>query len=153
PFLVGALGEPGRVPPLHPRQEELLEWADLINGNIVEQALRAREDDGDLLLDRQRHVLPLLEQLDHALPPRELRQGGLVEVRAELSEGGKLAELRQVQTKRSRDLAPGLDLGRAADPRDGPTDVDGGPGDGEGEGRTQRDLACRERALRVRDAG
>src|SRR5262245_30488891 len=152
-LLVGDLGEHRRVPPLHPGQEEFLERVDLVHRHVVEQALRARVDDGDLLLDRQRHVLSLLEQLDHTLAPRELGEGGLVEVRAELGEGGELTELGQVQTQRPRDLAHGLDLGRAAHPRHGEADVDGGPDAGEEEVRLQIDLAIGDRDHVRRDVG
>ena len=53
----------------------------------------------DLLLDRQRRVLPLLEELDQALAARQLRLRRLVEVGAELREGRQLAVLREVEAQ------------------------------------------------------
>ena len=81
----------------------------------------------DLLLDRHRHVLALLEELDQALAAVELRLRGLVEVGAELGEGRQLAVLREVEAQRAGDLLHRLDLRVAADARHRDADVDGGP--------------------------
>ena len=59
----------------------------------------------DLLLDRQRHVLALLQHLDQALAAIELPLRGGVEVGAELREGRHLAVLREVEAQRAGDLA------------------------------------------------
>ena len=82
-------------------------------GTSSSRPWRPREDDGDLPVDGQRRVLPLLQELDHALAARELLLGGLVEIGAELGEGGELAVLGQVEPELARDLSHGLDLGRA----------------------------------------
>src|SRR4026209_739222 len=127
--------------PIEERVQELLEGADLIYREIVQQALRSREDDHDLLLDGERRVLALLKDLNHALTAGELVQRGLVEVGAELGEGRKLAVLGVVEAELARDLAHGLDLGGAAHAGDGQADVDRGPDAGEEEVRLQVDLA------------
>ena len=51
-----------------------------------------------------RLVLGLLEDLDEAAAAGKLRLGRLVEVGAELREGGHLAVLGEVQPKRAGDL-------------------------------------------------
>ena len=56
-------------------------------------------------LDGQRHVLALLQELDHALAARELLLRRLVEVGAELGERRQLAVLGEVQAQRAGDLA------------------------------------------------
>ena len=78
-----------------------------------------------LLLDRQRLVLALLEQLGQAGAAGQLLLGGLVEVGAELGEGGQLAVLRQLEAQRAGHLLHGLDLGGAADAADRDADVHG----------------------------
>jgi hypothetical protein len=45
-------------------EEAVAEALDVLDRKIVEEALGAGEDRHDLLLDRERRVLPLLEQLD-----------------------------------------------------------------------------------------
>ena len=72
----------------------------------------------DLLLDRQRLVLALLEQLGHARAARELLLRRLVEVGAELGEGRQLAVLRQLEAQLAGDLLHRRDLGGAADAAD-----------------------------------
>ena len=54
----------------------------------------------DLLLDRQRHVLALLQQLDQALAAVELLLRRRVEVGAELRERRQLAVLRELEAQR-----------------------------------------------------
>src|SRR5256885_318859 len=57
-LLVLDLGEDLRLPPLDEAVEELLERPHRFHRQVVEQTLRAGEDDDHLLLDRQRRVLP-----------------------------------------------------------------------------------------------
>ena len=58
--------------------------------------------DRDLLLDRQRLVLRLLDDLGQLLAAGQLVAGGLVEVRRELRERGQRAVLGEVQLERRR---------------------------------------------------
>ncbi len=71
--------------------------------------------DEHLLFDRQRLVLPLLQELGHAGAAGELLLRRLVEVRAELREGRQLAILRQLQAELAGHLLHGGDLGGATD--------------------------------------
>ena len=87
--------------------------------------LGAEEDRDDLLLDGQRRVLRLLEQLDQTCAALELGLGGLVEVGGEGREGLQLAVLGQVQAETSCHLFHRLDLGGATDAGHRHTDVDG----------------------------
>src|SRR2546425_6792658 len=64
--------------------------------DLVQVAVGGGEDDGDLLFHGERLVLVLLEDLGGALAAGEGRPGRLVEVGAELGEGGELAELGEV---------------------------------------------------------
>ena len=83
-------------------------------------------DDRDLLLDRQRLVLRLLQDLDEPRAAIELGLRRLIEVAAELRERRELAILREVEPQRAGDLPHRLDLRRAADARHRVADVDGG---------------------------
>src|SRR3954469_8735898 len=110
------------------RLEELVELdfirAQRLDRHRVEIAVGRGIDDRHLLLDRQRLILRLLEDFDQASSAIELVQRRLVEIGAELREGGKLTELREVQPKRPGDLAHRLDLRRPADAADRVADVD-----------------------------
>ena len=92
--------------------------------DVVEVAVGAGVDDRDLLLDRQRLVLRLLQDLDQPRAAIELRLRRLVEVAAELRERRELAVLREVEPQRAGDLPHRLDLRRAADARHRVADVD-----------------------------
>src|SRR5262245_4341267 len=59
-----------------------LEAADVLDRNGVQMSLRTKEDRDDLLLDRERLVLRLLEQLDESGTALQLRLRGGVEVRS-----------------------------------------------------------------------
>src|SRR5216117_1149085 len=96
--------------------EVRLEVPDRVRRQIVEQPLRAREDDRDLLLDGHRPVLALLQDLDHALTARELDLGRTIEVAPELREGRQLTVLGEVEPQLARHLAHRADLRRAAHP-------------------------------------
>src|SRR4030095_5091521 len=76
---------------------------------------------------RTRRVLPLLEELDHALTAGQLRLGRAVEIGAELREGCELPILGQVESELARHLAHGLDLRRSTHARDREADVHGRP--------------------------
>src|SRR5206468_2314391 len=142
---VADLGEDLRRAALEPGVEEGLELADRVDRQIVEESLRTREDDDDLLLDRQRLVLPLLEELDHALTPRELHLRGAVQVGAELRERGQLPVLGEVEPQLARDLPHRPHLSRAAHPRDREADIDGWANTAVEEVGLQVDLAVRDR--------
>src|SRR5690606_12914667 len=88
--------------------------------------LRGGVDLDDLLLDGHGLVLPLLQDLEQALTGRELLERGLVEVTAELCEGGHVAVLRERQSHGARELLHARDLRRATDARDRQADVHGG---------------------------
>ena len=91
----------------------------------VEEAVEAGEEHEDLPLDRQRLILPLLEQLDHARAAGELVLRRLVHVAGELREGGELAILREREAQRAGDLLHRRHLRRAADARHREADVHG----------------------------
>ena len=103
------------------------EAADILNREIVEVAVGAGEDDQNLLFDRQRLILVLLQNLDQAAAAVELLLRGLVEVGAELREGRQFAVLREFETERTGNRSHGLGLRAAADAADRETDVDGRP--------------------------
>ena len=103
-----------------------LEPAHVLDRHRVEVAVGAGVERDDLLLDRQRAVERLLEQLDEAVAPVELGLRHLVELGAEAGEGLELAELRQVALERAHGLLHGLDLGGAAHPGHRLAGVEGG---------------------------
>jgi hypothetical protein len=84
----------------------------------VDEAVGGREQNQDLLFHRQGHVLALLEQLGDARAAGQLLLGGLVQVGAELGEGGEGAVLGELEAQLAGDLLHGRDLGRAADAAD-----------------------------------
>ena len=134
-------------------QELRLEAADVLDRDVVQLAGGAGPDRDDLLLDRERRVLRLLEQLDQAGTALQLGPGGRVQVGGEGGERLQLAVLGQVQPQRPATFFIGLDLGGATDPGDRDTDVDRRPdtlveqvglqeelavGDGDDVGRDER---------------
>ena len=94
-------------------------------GSVSSEPLRAGEDDDDLLLDRLRHVLALLQDLDEARAAVELRARRGVEVGGELRERRHGAVLREVEAQRAGDRLHRLDLRAAADAAHRDADVDG----------------------------
>src|SRR5690606_36948677 len=96
---LAALTDAGEQVALLPTQvvdELALEAADVLDGDRVELTAAAGPDDRDLLLDRDRRGLRLLEQLDHAGTTLQLGPGRRIEVGGEHREGLHLAELCQV---------------------------------------------------------
>src|SRR5512133_1741772 len=85
-----------RVTPVQELDELLHVARHLVGRDVADPALaalvllRRRVDLDDLLLDRHRLVLALLQHLDEPLAAGERVLGGLVEVGAELREGGEL---------------------------------------------------------------
>src|SRR5579862_1169003 len=77
--------------------EAVFEFADAVDLDVVEEALGSGEEDDDLLLGGKRLELGLLEQFGEALAAVELVLRDLVEVAAELREGGEFAVLREVE--------------------------------------------------------
>ena len=106
------------------RIESVFKGANLLDLQIVEEALGSGEKNDDLLLGAQRMELRLLQQLGEARTAVELVLRHLVQVAAELREGGQLAILREVELERGADLLDGLDRGGESDARDGEADVD-----------------------------
>ena len=80
-------------------QEGLLELADALGRDVVEESGGADVDHHDLLGDLERDVLTLLEDLDELLTAGELGLRGLVEVRTELGEGLQFAVLGEALLK------------------------------------------------------
>ncbi len=119
--------EDARVAAAEVVQEVALEPADVLDRDVVELAGGAGPDRDDLLLDRERRVLGLLEQLDQPCTTLELGLRCRVQVGAERGERLQLAVLGQVQAQPAGDLLHRLDLRRAADPGDRDADVDGRP--------------------------
>jgi hypothetical protein len=103
-----------------------LEPVDVGHGDVVEGTRGAGPDRHDLLLDRERCELLLLEQLDQAGSALERTLGGAVEVGTECGERFQLAILRQVEAQTPGHRTQRPDLCGAADPRHGHADVDGG---------------------------
>src|SRR5579872_2300143 len=134
-----------RVVLRHERVELRLELLDVGDIDIVQEALEAHVDDRDLLLDRHRLALRLLQDFDEAGSAIELRAGRAVEVRRELREGLYLAVLRQVELEALGNRLHALDLRASAYSGDGNADVDGRADAGEEQIRLQEYLAVRNR--------
>src|SRR5690606_16304256 len=81
-----------------------LEFLDLVGWHGVEVAFRSYRDDGNLLGNRHRRILALLEYFDEPFPASQLPLRGSVEVGTELGKCLELAILRKVKTQRPRDL-------------------------------------------------
>src|SRR5205814_4190401 len=129
----------------HEVAEPLLPGLDLRDRDVVQVAVRYGENDHDLLLDRHRLVLRLLQHLHDAYPARELLLSRLVELRAELGERLELAVLREIEPQAPRYLLHGLDLRVAADARHRNTRIDRGPHVRVEHVGLEEDLAVRDR--------
>ena len=115
--------------------------------------LRAGIQDRDLLRQRHRLVLVLLEQLSQAGPTLELAAGLTVEVRGELGERGQLPILSQVEAELARHLAHRLCLRVAADARDRNPNVERRPLAAVEKVRLEVDLTVRDGDHVGRDEG
>ena len=131
----------------------LLEARHLRGRDVVEETLDPREDREDLLLERPRRVLRLVERRHHPLAAgeRPLRLG--VELGAELGERLELAVLGKVEAQAARHLPHRLRLGVAAHATHRDADVDGRPHAREEEVGLEEDLAVRDRDHVRRDVG
>ena len=103
----------------------LLEFANLGGLDLVEVSTDTGEQNAGLLLDGHGHVLLLLEELGQLLTSvKELLSGG-VQIGTELSEGGDLTILGELELEGTGELFHGLNLGGGTDTGDGETDVNG----------------------------
>ena len=107
--------------------EFLFKFLDVLDGHVVEVAVGSGVQDRDLVLDRERRVLRLFEDLHHASPAFDLFPRTLVEVRGELRKTGKFSVLRHIETELAGDFFHGFYLRRAADAGHGNPDVQGRP--------------------------
>src|SRR5262245_62232617 len=107
--------------------EVLLERPAFFHGKIVEKRIGAGVDDEHLLLDGERRILPLLQNLGQTAAAIELRLRRLIELGAELRECRELAELREVETPRAGELPHRPDLRAASDSAHRKSDVDRRP--------------------------
>ncbi|OEI69570.1 acetylglutamate semialdehyde dehydrogenase [Curtobacterium sp. ER1/6] len=115
------------------------------DGHLVELAVRAGPDRDDLLLDRVRRVLRLLEELGQAGTTVQLTTRRLVEVGREHRERLERAVLRQLELERAGDLLDRLDLGVTTDARHRDAHVDGRTLVRVEQVRLQEDLAVGDR--------
>src|SRR3569833_2243379 len=111
---------------LHVAVQRRFERADLLELDVVEEAVVGGEQGDGLLGHRQRRVLLLLHQFGDALAALELLARALVEVGRELGEGRQFTILRQVETHAAAELHDDLGLRRATDARLREAGVDGG---------------------------
>ena len=112
---------------LHEADQLRLETLDVPHWDVIDETMRRGVDGQHLLLDRDGGVLALFEHLGQAVTPVELGLRHLVQLGAERRERLEITELGQVGLEGPGHGTHGLDLGRAADPRDRVTDVDGRP--------------------------
>src|SRR5207253_626429 len=117
---------------------------DSVDRDLVEVSLGARIQRGDLLPQRDRLVLVLLQQLGEARTSLELVSRRGVEVRSELRERRQLAVLREVEAQLARDLAHRLGLGVTTDARHADADIERRPLTCVEQVRLQVDLAVRD---------
>merc|ERR1712100_983686 len=117
----------------------------LVDGDVVDQALHTGVNDGDLLSKDQGAELRLLEQFPQTLAALQLLLGGSIQVRSELGEGGQLVELGQLQLEGAGNLLDGLGLGSTTHPAHGDTHVDRRTQTGVEQVRAEEDLTIRDR--------
>ena len=131
------------------RVEELVELlfvgANGLDRHRVQITVGGGIDDRHLLLDGERLILRLFQDLDQAAAAIELIERGLVEVGTELRERRELAVLREVEAQRAGHLPHRFHLRRAADARHGVADVDRGSDTLVEEIRLEEDLAVGDR--------
>src|SRR5690606_34727276 len=104
-------------------QQLALEITYLRNRKLNQVATHASVAHADLLLDRTRAVLRLLEQFRQSLTTLQQALGGGVEIGGELREGFHLTELGEFQLDGASDLLHGLDLRGRANAADRQADV------------------------------
>src|SRR5262245_32456620 len=125
--------------------ELLLEARHLRHGHLVEPAVDARVDRDDLLLDRPRLILRLVEGRDHPLAAGQGLLGRRVELRAELGEGLELAVLGEDEPQASGDRLHRLRLGVPAHAGHRDADVDRRPDARVEQRGLEEDLAVGDR--------
>src|SRR6185312_9773990 len=121
------IGEDGRALGIEVLMETCLPVRHLVQRHIIERAVRAGKEDGDLMLNGHRLILRLAQDVRHALALFDARAGGGVQVRPELGEGGEVAEAGEIQAERPGDGTHRPDLRLPADARHGEADVHGWP--------------------------
>ncbi len=129
------------------------ERRDALDLDPVEVSAGAGVDRRDLLGDRERLTLALVERLDEALTAGEGPLGLGIELGAELGERLELAVLREVEAQLAGDLLHRLRLRVAADPGDRDADVDRRPDARVEEVRLEEDLTVGDRDHVRRDVG
>ncbi|MBG9885595.1 hypothetical protein ABE10_03120, partial [Bacillus toyonensis] len=133
--------------------ELALEAEHVLDLDRVELAVRAGPDRDDLVLDRVRRVLRLLEQLGQARASGELPTRGGIEVGREHREGLERTVLRQLQLQCAGHFLDRLHLGVAADTRDRDAHVDRRTLVGVEEVGLEEDLSVGDRDHVGRDVG
>merc|ERR1712100_86955 len=118
---------------------------DLVDGDVVDQALHTGVNDGDLFSQDQGAELRLLEKFTQALAPLQLLLGRGIKIGGELGEGSQLVELGQLQFQGASNFLDGLGLGSTANPAHGDTNVDGGTQTRVEQARAEKDLTIRDR--------
>src|SRR3989344_5854967 len=97
---------------------------EFFHGNIVEKAVDCRVNYSDLVFDRHRFILRLLEDFRDALAAFNLFAGAFIKIRSKLGETRQLPELREIKAKLARDLFHGFDLRSRAHAGHRNTDVE-----------------------------
>ncbi len=105
--------------------ELCLETANIFHAHVIQEAVAAGVDDGDLFFHRHRRIGPLFQNFHPALTAVQLILRGLVEIGTKLREGFQTAILSQFQAQFAGDGSHRFDLCAAADAAHGKTDVDG----------------------------
>ena len=101
------------------------ELGDLIHRYVINQALDAGIDNGNLLRQVEGAELGLLQQFTQTLTAAQLGLGGGIQVGSELGEGCQFVKLGQFQFQGTSDFLDGLGLGGTTNPADRNTHIDG----------------------------
>ena len=107
-------------------KQAALEAQDVLDLDVIQVALRAHPDRGNLILHRVGRGLGLLEELHEALAAGQLTAGRGIQVGGEHREGSHRAVLRERQLERTGDLLHGLGLSSTTNTRHRDAHVDGG---------------------------
>src|SRR4051794_7114908 len=153
PVAAGDLLERLRRRGVQPLDQLVVELADAVDADAVEVAVGGGVDDRDLVLDRHRLALVLVQRLDQPLAAGQRALGVGVEVRAELREGLEVAVLGQLDLELAGHLPQRRDLRVAAHARHRDADVDGRAHARVEEVRLEEDLAVGDRDDVRRDVG